>query len=29
MFLALVGALTAQLVLARAHDRALARLGVR
>ena len=29
MFLALVGALTAQLLLARTHDRALARLGVR
>jgi putative membrane protein len=29
MFLALLGAITAQLALARAHDRALARLGVR
>jgi hypothetical protein len=28
MFLALVGAITAQLALGRVHDRALARLGV-
>jgi len=29
MFLALLGAITAQLALGRSHDRALARLGVR